>query len=188
MQSSRATGRLCGSAVLVEDAQVSRKLYRMGFFGKFVKKDKVRIDEVDQVDSPLILSLYEALYLLEKEVLSVVDGDGKTVTYEELLRYGNEKFAYFGDIYRIYKHFRDNGYVVRSGLKFGALFSVYERGPGIDHAPLIVVFLEPDRGISAIDITRGGRLSHSVRKMFTLATLLKPTDELVLIGFEWFKP
>ncbi len=188
MQSSRAVGRLSGSAVLVVDVQTARKLYKMGFFGKFMKKDKVRLDEVDQVDSPLILSLYEALYLLEKEVLTVVDSEGRPMTHGELLKYGNERFAYFEDIYAIYKHFRDNGYVVRSGLKFGALFSVYERGPGIDHAPIIVVFLEPDRGISAIDITRGGRLSHSVRKMFTLATLLKPTNEVVLIGFEWFRP
>ncbi len=179
-------GVLKGLAVVVEDIEEARRLYKSGFYGKFLLKDKVKLDEVDKIESPLVLSLYEALYLVEKGVLEVYD-DSHKLDIEELRKIGNENLRNFNEIYLIYKYFRDLGYIVKSGLKFGALFSVYEKGPGIDHAPMVVVFLEPDRGISAIDIARGGRLSHSVKKTFTLATVLKPSNEVVLIGFRWAK-
>lgn len=179
-------GILKGLAVLVEDVEEARRLYKSGFYGKFLLKDKVKLDEVDKIESPLILSLYEALYLVEKGILEVYD-TSRRLNADDLKKIGNENLKNFNEIYLIYKYFRDLGYIVKSGLKFGALFSVYEKGPGIDHAPMVVVFLEPDRGISAIDIARGGRLSHSVKKTFTLATVLKPSNEVVLIGFRWAK-
>lgn len=179
-------GVLRGLAVVIEDPQEARAIYKRGFYGKFLLKDKVKPDEVDKLESPLVLALYEALYLAERGILEVYKDD-KKIEIEELRKIGRENIKNFDDIYLIYKHFRDLGYIVKSGLKFGALFSVYEKGPGIDHAPMVVVFLEPDRGISATDIARGGRLSHSVRKTFTFATVLKPSNEVALIGFRWAK-
>ncbi|MEL9991017.1 MAG: tRNA-intron lyase [Thermoproteus sp.] len=179
-------GILKGLAVVVEDIEDARRLYKSGFYGKFLLKDKVKLDEVDKIESPLILSLYEALYLVERGVLEVYN-DSQQLGPDDLKKIGISNLKNFEEIYLIYKYFRDLGYIVKSGLKFGALFSVYEKGPGIDHAPMVVVFLEPDRGISAIDIARGGRLSHSVKKTFTLATVLKPSNEVVLIGFKWAK-
>ncbi|MEM1597085.1 MAG: tRNA-intron lyase [Pyrobaculum sp.] len=178
-------GVLRGLAVVVEDVEYARRLYKEGFFGRFLGHDKVRREEVNKINAPLILALYEALYLAERKKLVVVDEGGVEVPVEKLVELGREKIKNFDDIYKIYKYFRELGYVVKSGLKFGALFSVYERGPGIDHAPMVVVFLEPDKGISATDITRGGRLGHSVKKTFTLATVLKQTGEVVLLGFSW---
>lgn len=183
-----AVGRLLGYAVVVDDMESARKLYRGGFFGKFVGYDKVKLDEVYKVEAPLILSLYEALYLMEAGSLKVVDESGRELSGEELGNIARSRVRYFDEIYAIYKYFRDRGYVVKSGLKFGALFSVYEHGPGIDHAPMIVVFVEPNRGMSPIDITRGGRLSHSVRKTFVLATVDEVTKDVVFVAFEWVRP
>jgi tRNA splicing endonuclease len=178
---------LGGLAAVVEDVELARELYREGFYGRFLGYDKVRREEVDKVNAPLILALYEALYLSERGKLKIVDEGGVEVPPRRLAGLGREKIRNFDEIYKIYRYFRDLGYVVKSGLKFGALFSVYERGPGIDHAPMVVVFLEPDMGISATDITRGGRLGHSVKKTFTLATVLRQTGEVVLLGFSWAK-
>ncbi|MDT7869408.1 MAG: tRNA-intron lyase [Thermoproteus sp.] len=179
-------GVLRGLAVVVEDVEEARRLYKNGFYGKFLLKDKVKLEEVDKMESPLVLSLYEALYLAERDLLEVYDGE-RRIDIDELRKIGENNLRNFDEIYLIYKYFRDLGYIVKSGLKFGALFSVYEKGPGIDHAPMVVVFLEPDRGISATDIARGGRLSHSVKKTFTLATVLKPSNEVALVGFKWAK-
>lgn len=181
------SGVLRGLAVVVQDIELARALYREGFYGRFLGYDKVKRDEVDKVSAPLILALYEALYLAERGRIKVVAEDGAEIPPEKLAELGRGMIRNFDDVYKIYKYFRDLGYVVKSGLKFGALFSVYEKGPGIDHAPMVVVFLEPDRGISATDITRGGRLGHSVKKTFTLATVLRQTGEVVLLGFSWAK-
>ncbi|AFA38338.1 tRNA intron endonuclease [Pyrobaculum oguniense TE7] len=178
-------GVLRGLAVVVKDIEFGRRLYKEGFYGRFLGYDKVRREEVDRINAPLVLALYEALYLVERGVLEVVTDSGEKITQTRLVELGREKLKNFDEIYKIYKYFRDLGYVVKSGLKFGALFSVYEKGPGIDHAPMVVVFLEPDKGISATDITRGGRLGHSVKKTFTLATVLKNTGEVILLGFSW---
>lgn len=178
-------GVLRGLAVVIEDVEYGRALYREGFYGKFLGYDKVKREEIDKIDAPLILALYEALYLAERRKLEVVVESGEEISIEKLREIGREKVRNFDEIYLIYKYFRDLGYIVKSGLKFGALFSVYEKGPGIDHAPMVVVFLEPERDISATDITRGGRLGHSVKKTFTLATVLKNTGEVVLLGFSW---
>ena len=180
-------GILRGLAVVVEDVESARSLYREGFYGRFLGYDKVKRDEVDRVNAPLVLALYEALYLAERGRLRVVAEGGEEVPPEKLAELGRSRLKNFDEIYKIYRYFRDLGYVVKSGLKFGALFSVYEKGPGIDHAPMVVVFLEPDKGISATDITRGGRLGHSVKKTFTLATVLKQTGEVTLLGFTWAK-
>ncbi|MCC6019787.1 MAG: tRNA-intron lyase [Thermoproteaceae archaeon] len=180
-------GVLRGLAVIVDNVEYARKLYKEGFYGRFLGYDKIKLEDIDKINTPLILSLFEAVYLAEGERLKVLSEDGMEIPPEKLMQIGRERIKDFEEKYKVYKHFRDLGYIVKSGLKFGAMFSVYERGPGIDHAPLVVVFLEPDRGISAIDITRGGRLSHSVRKTFTLATVLKQTGEIVLLGFTWAK-
>lgn len=177
-------GVLRGLAVVVEDIEFARKLYKEGFYGRFLGYDKVKREEVDKVNAPLILALYEALYLVERGRLKVYTEEGEEVTVDRLVALGRERLRNFDEIYKIYKYFRELGYVVKSGLKFGALFSVYEKGPGIDHAPMVVVFLEPDRGISATDITRGGRLGHSVKKTFTLATTSRQ-GEVILLGFSW---
>ncbi len=177
-------GILRGLAVVIENVEHARKLYKTEFYGRFLGYDKVKREEVEKINTPLILALYEAVYLVEKGKLTVVDETSGNVSLEELKKLGREKIKNFDEIYQIYRYFRDLGYVVKSGLKFGALFSVYEKGPGIDHAPMVVVFLEPNRGISATDITRGGRLSHSVKKTFTLATVTK-TGEVLLLGFSW---
>jgi len=179
--------RWAGDSVIVDDPDAARRLFEDGFYGRFLGIEKVKQRDLPRIRAPLILSLFEALYLVEKGVLKVFE-DGSELGAEEIRRRASSLIDGFEDMYRIYRYLRDLGYVVKSGLKFGALFSVYERGPGIDHAPIVVLYVRPDEKISALDVARGGRLSHSVRKYFVVSTVLKPENEVLLIGFEWVKP
>ena len=179
---------LLGKSIVVLDIEAARKLYKMGFYGKFVGHDKVKLEEVDSVEAPLQLSVIDAVYLCEKGLLEVCTPDGRQVTLDELKELGRSQIKNFDKIYEIYREFRDRGYVVKSGLKFGALFAVYEKGPGIDHAPILVHFIEPDRDISALDITRAARLSHTVNKRFVLATWNSAENKINYVAFEWWNP
>ncbi len=174
--------------VIVPDIESSRALYRLGFYGKFIGHDKVKIHEVDNISAPLQLSLIEALYLMEKGIIEVYRSDNSPVTVEELREVGRKFIRNFDFIYRIYRELRERGLVVKSGLKFGALFAVYERGPGIDHAPILLHFIEPDRDVNALDITRAARLSHSVNKRFVLATWNRAENRIDYVAFEWWTP
>ncbi|PCN50594.1 tRNA-intron lyase [Candidatus Geothermarchaeota archaeon ex4572_27] len=176
---------LVGSRAIVWDVKEASRLYREGFYGKFVGVDKPKTPDVER---PLELSLIEAVYLAEKNRLRVVDEAGREVGVDELRRIAEERYANFHDHYRVYKDLRERGYVVRPGLKFGATFAVYRYGPGIDHAPFLVHVVPPNARMDPIEVVRAGRLSHSVRKRFILATVNPQTRELNYYMFTWWKP
>ncbi len=180
-------GYLIGGAVAITDIEEARKIYSMGFYGKFLSEDKVKLNEVSNVNSPLQLSIVEALYLVDKGLLVVLDNNGNEVSRDDLVRVGRSTVNNFDQVYTIYRELREGGFVVKSGLKFGSLFAVYERGPGIDHAPVLLHFIEPRRAITALDITRAARLSHSVNKRFVLATQSDADGKIHYIAFEWWR-
>ena len=175
---------LVDSRVIVWSIDDSRRLYREGFYGKPVE---VRKPKDASFSCPLELSLFEALYLVEKGKIIVVDSDGNEFSYESLLKIARENYSLFDDIYHVYKDLRDKGYVVRPGIKFGADFAVYEYGPGIDHAPFLVEVLPIKSSLDPIEIVRAGRLSHSVRKKFIIATTDPVTKRITYYMFKWFK-
>ncbi|RLF93058.1 tRNA-intron lyase [Thermococci archaeon] len=177
----RFTGELIGDKVIVFDKDKANKLYKLGFFGKFVGYRKVKNLEVRDY---LELSLLEALYLMEEGILIVYCMD-RNITKEELLKIARSKYEHFDDVYTVYRDLRKRGYIVKSGLKFGSTFAVYEHGPGIDHAPFLVHVLPYEEAIDPIEIVRAGRLSHSVRKKFILATV-NPNNEIEYYSFSWF--
>ncbi len=179
-------GLLQGCAVVVPNPEDAKRLYLMGFYGRFIGEDKVRPEDIDRVKAPLQLSPIETLYLIEKGLLEVYK-DGRKISRDELVSIGRSCIENFDQIYAIYKELRDCGFIVKSGLKFGALFAVYEKGPGLDHAPLLLHFIEPRRAITALDITRAARLSHSVNKMFVLATQNEADGRVYYIAFEWWR-
>lgn len=173
---------LIGYNIVVFDIESSHTLYWNGFFGKpiGIKKPK------NNFKRPLQLSFFEALYLLEKERIQIFSG--KTIIdKDKLISLAVENYGAFVDEYLIYKYLRENGYVVRPGLKFGARFAVYEHGPGIDHAPFLVHVVSKRFKISAIDLLRAGRLATSVKKRFVIA-MINERGNPEFFSFSWLKP
>ncbi|RLF11608.1 MAG: tRNA-intron lyase [Thermoprotei archaeon] len=181
---SKPTVVLSGPRAIVWNLKDAARLYKEGFYGKFVGVNKPKTPDLEK---PLELSLIETIYLLEKGRIKVVDEEGKELSLDEVRRIA-EKEESFNDHYRVYKDLREKGYVVRPGLKFGATFAVYKYGPGIDHAPFLVHVVPPSVKMDPIEVVRAGRLSHSVRKRFILATTNPSTKELNYYMFSWWRP
>ncbi len=179
-----AKGALVGLKVIVWNTNDAKKLFSKGFYGK---PFGIRKPKGTDFDAPLELSLIEALYLVEKGELEVY-ADGNKLEYKELLKYCEKNIPRFKILYHVYKDLRDKGYIVRSGLKFGCDYAVYELGPGIDHAPYLVHVLDVSEDIDPVEIVRAGRLSHSVRKRFIIATTNPRVGQVKYIMFKWFKP
>lgn len=176
--------RLYGSLVVVESVEDSRCLYGEGFYGHPLGVEKPRNA---QFDSPVRLSPLEALYLLEEGVLTIVDESGEPIGFSELWDRMKEYYPDLPLEYPVYKALRSQGLIVRSGLKFGADFTVYRLGPGLEHAPYIVHVVGYDEGLEPTDIVRAGRLSHSVRKAFILASV-EPNGSPSYLIFKWLLP
>lgn len=174
---------LVGEVPLITDYKRGRELYLIAFFGNPMGVRKPKLDIEYRV--PYILSYYEALYLLEKGVLTFKNID-RNKAIEKLWEIARSKIEDFEYKYIVYKDLRERGYVVRPGMKFGSDFAVYIYGPGIDHAPFLVTVFSKNQRLTGIDLIRAGRLANSVRKQWVIASV--EGDGLIrYYVFSWFK-
>jgi len=174
-----------GDRVIVWDADLGSKLYYAGFFGKPVG---IRKPKESTFDRPLELSLIEAYYLLKNKKITVIDKViNKRLTANDLMIKGKSSDALFEEKILIYEDIRKRGLIPRPGLKFGADFAVYHKGPGLDHSPYVITTLPRGSELTAIELVRAGRLATSVKKKFVIATILK-SNKVSYFGFVWQKP
>jgi len=170
--------------LVVWSSEEGGELYSSGFYGKPLGISKPREPEFDV---PLVLDLVEGVYLLERGRLRVVAGPkGREVSPEELRGVAERVHDRFDIKYEVYRDLREKGYVVGPGIKYGCDFAVYERGPGIDHAPYIVQVRRSGEELSAAEVVRAGRLATTVRKVFIVAVV--EDDRVSYLGFEWWRP
>jgi len=175
--------KFLNSRVIVFNPLYASYLYvKKGFFGSPLGISKPRLEYFSK---PSELSLIEANYLLENGKITIFDVEQKkNLQLKEFYEIAKKLHNKFEEKYIIYKDLREKGYIPRPGLKFGADFVVYKKGPGLEHSPFIVHVLPHDSKITAIDMVRAGRLATSVRKKFVIANPL--TNSYYF--FEWFKP
>ena len=86
----------------------------------------------------------------------------------------------------MYKDFREKGYVINPGIKFGCDFAVYKKGPGIDHAPYLIQVHNKNDNISSTAVVLAGRLSSSVKKQFILA-IPHGKDKIDYLSLDWWR-
>ena len=128
----------------------------------------------ETLERPSLISFFDAFYLMQyKEVKIKLNND--FLNPEAFSEYAEKYYEDFLVKYKIYEHFRELGYVVRPGLKFGGDFVIYEKGPGYDHSKFVVQVEKDGNNLRALNIVRAGRLAHSVKKEFLVATI--NTDE-----------
>ena len=175
-------GEIVENRIIVWNIQESRDLFRNGYFGKPIGIPKPNPDEINV---PLILDLMEGCYLLEISKIKIYR-DKKKVSLEELVKICREEYHNFDKKYLVYKDFREKEYVVNPGIKFGCDFAVYNRGPGIDHAPYLIQVYNKNDSISSTGIVLAGRLASSVKKQFILA-IPSGKSSVDYLALDWWK-
>ena len=175
-------GELIENRIIVWDIQESRDLFRNGYFGKPIGIPKPNPDEINV---PLILDLMEGCYLLEISKIKIYR-DKKKVSLEELVKICREEYYNFDKKYLVYKDFREKKYVVNPGIKFGCDFAVYNRGPGVDHAPYLIQVYNKNDSISSTGVVLAGRLASSVKKQFILA-IPSGKSSVDYLALDWWK-
>ncbi|MDP6293468.1 MAG: tRNA-intron lyase [Candidatus Woesearchaeota archaeon] len=139
-------------------------------------------------DGRLHLSLFEAMFLVETEKLEVVNARGKAYSAEQLVR-SQRPGKSFWTHYAVFKDLRGRGYVVKTALKFGAAFRVYDRGkkPGQAHAKWVVFPVHEQDKLTWHDWAAKNRVAHSTKKKLLIGVV---DDELDVCYWEarWLKP
>jgi len=175
-------GEIVENRIIVWNIQESRDLFRNGYFGKPIGIPKPNPDEINV---PLILDLMEGCYLLEISKIKIYK-DKKKVSLDELIKICREEYHNFDKKYLVYKDFREKEYVVNPGIKFGCDFAVYNRGPGIDHAPYLIQVYNKNDSISSTGVVLAGRLASSVKKQFILA-IPSGKSSVDYLALDWWK-
>ncbi|MBU0466171.1 MAG: tRNA-intron lyase [Nanoarchaeota archaeon] len=119
----------------------------------------------------------EALYLVDNGKMDVVSGR-KELDFDALLEKFKRKdkkievkFVVFGDL-------RKKGYVVKTALKFGAEFRVYDKGvkPGEDHARWVLYTVRENEQMNWHDFSAKNRVAHSTKKNLLLGIVDEEGD------------
>lgn len=141
--------------IIVPDESHANKVHQKGAVGKPLSGGKLQLAPV------------EALFLLDREKIEVLDGETEeNIFFEELLSRLSDGDPEMTLKYRVYENLKSRGLVVKTGLKYGAHFRVYERGevPGSSHSPYLVHAISENTQLTPQDIARAVRLAHGVRK------------------------
>ena len=163
--------------ILTEDCDPARELCNRSGYGQILEKGKVQ------------LSLMEALYLLEKGKISILDGRGKAMELDTFLRKAKKVEPKFWVRYCVFKDMRNRGYIIKTALKFGADFRVYDRGikPGEDHARWVVYAVHEGEVQTWHEFAAKNRVAHSTKKRLLIA-VVDDEGDVSFWEVRWMRP
>ncbi len=143
------SAELAGNRVIVHAQPLVDRLHQKGFG--------------ERKGRTLVLDLKEALYLLEREKFKVYR-DEKTLTARQLLSVAQKSEPQFFKKFVVYSDFREKGFVIKTGFKFGFDFRVYPRGkrPGEAHSQFVVDVKTQEERLSMPQLSRMVRLSQNL--------------------------
>ncbi|NPA76310.1 MAG: tRNA-intron lyase [Candidatus Diapherotrites archaeon] len=133
----------------------------------------------------LVLSLYEAAYLLEKGKIRVYDEKGNELDLDEFLQRAETAEKEFFIKYVVFRDIRDRGFVIKTGYKFGTDFRVYPRGkkPGEAHTQFTVNVIPEEDRLKITEISRMVRLARAICTKLILA-VVDSENEIVYYNVE----
>ena len=139
-------------------------------------------------DVKIVYSLVEALYLVEKGKMNVKDGK-KSMKFDALLKSSKKTEPNIWLKYLVYRDMRSRGYIVKTALKFGADFRVYDRGikPGEDHAKWVLFPVHEGSTLTWHEFSAKNRVAHSTRKRLLLG-IVDAEEDCTYYEIKWTRP
>jgi len=163
--------------VLTESSDNARELYNQSRYGNLLDDGRVQ------------LSLIEALYLLEKRKIIVYDSRNKIISFESFLKKSQKVEPNFWVRYCVYRDIRNRGYIIKTALKFGADFRIYDRGvkPGEDHARWVVFPVHESSVLTWYEFAAKNRVAHSTKKRLLIG-IVDAENDLTYYEIKWLRP
>ena len=130
----------------------------------------------------------EALFLVETNRMEVLIKN-KKLSFDELTKKLLRVDKKIQTKYPVFRDLRKKGYIVKSALKFGAEFRVYEKSAKLDkkHAKWIV-FTDNESGkITWHEFSSKNRVAHSTKKNLLIA-IVDEEKGITYYEIKWVKP
>ncbi len=163
--------------VLTEASNEAREIYDQSRYGSMLENGKLQ------------LSLPEALYLMEKKKLKVTDYRKNKLNIDAFIRKAQKIEPNFWIRYCVLKDIRNRGYIIKTALKFGADFRVYNRGvkPGEDHARWIVYPVHESSTTTWYEFAAKNRVAHSTKKRLLIG-IVDDEGDVTYYEIKWTRP
>lgn len=124
----------------------------------------------EPVGEKIQYSLSEALFLAEKGKIEIYSRN-KKISKKELMNRFRRIDKKIQIKYLVFKDLRERGYIIKTALKFGADFRVYDKGsrPGKKHAKWLVFVNHESKTLTWHEFSAKNRVAHSTKKNLLLA-------------------
>jgi len=161
--------------IISENSDGARELYNQARFGTLLEDGRVQF------------SVLETLYLVEKAKIAAYNLANKNQTFDQLTRKFRRKT--FHVRYAVFRDLRNRGYIVKTALKFGADFRVYDRGikPGEDHAKWVVYPTHETDTLTWHDFSAKNRVAHSTKKHLLMG-VVDDEGDVSYWEIRWLRP
>lgn len=137
------------------------------------------------LNQKILFSHHEAFYLLEQDKMQIEDFRGNIISKDDVLKKFTNLNKNFATSYPAFKDLREKGYIVKTALKFGAEFRIYEKNS--THSKWICYTTRETSPIKWQDFAAKNRVAHSTNKNLLIAIV---DDENCVTYYEikWIKP
>ena len=176
MKKERIVSVFSKDVVVTPGGDLARAIYNKGRFGEMRGK-KFHYSSV------------EALFLLEEGRMEVVDGRNKQLDFDQFIKRAKKTDPRIWVRYNVYKDMRKRGYIVKTALRFGADFRVYDKGikPGDDHAKWILYCVNEKEVSTWYEFSAKNRVAHSTKKNLLLG-VVDDEDKVTFYEVKWVRP
>lgn len=163
--------------IVTESSAESKELFEQSRFGSALKDGRIE------------LSFIESIYLLEKGRIILFDGRNRQIDLNSMMKKSSKQEKNFWARYCTFRDIRDRGYIIKTALKFGADFRVYDRGvkPGEDHAKWIVYPVRETDHLTWYDFAAKNRVAHSTKKRL-LISIVDEEGDVTYYEIRWVRP
>jgi tRNA-intron endonuclease len=164
---------------IISDEKEAFDLYSKSRFGEIVNK-KVNY------------SFSEALYLVDKNKIigyETKKGKKRKISFDKLMDQARKSDKNIWPKFCVFKDMRNRGYILKTALKFGADFRVYEKGvkPGQKHAKWILFPVHETSKLMWHEFTAKNRVAHSTKKNLLIA-IVDEEGDITYYEVKWLKP
>jgi tRNA-intron endonuclease len=142
----------------------------------------------EKVNDKIQYTLSETLFLVEKGKMEIFSRN-KKIPEKELLNKFRRIDKKIQIKYFVFKDLRERGYIVKTALKFGADFRVYDKGlkPGKKHAKWIVFTDHESKRLTWHEFSAKNRIAHSTKKNLLIA-IVDEEGDISYYEIKWIKP
>jgi tRNA-intron endonuclease len=127
----------------------------------------------ERTGEKIFYTLQETLFLVENKKMEVIDSKDRKISERDLMKKFEKIDKKFKTKFFVFRDLRQKGLIVKTALKFGAEYRVYEKGKeiGENHARWILFPVSENQTMTWQDFSAKNRIAHSTNKKLLIAVV-----------------